>query len=346
MANPKHYKLLKSGATAWNQWRKDEPDVWPDLIGASLRNLSLDGVNLENGNLHRADLEHTSLIDANLRNANLKDSILRSANLQATTLQEANLYGADLREANLEGTDLRDANLSKARFDSARLHRAIFQSTSFDSNILTGALGIDTIYHKEPWSVDVRTLRDTERILAEKPHLREALVRFYRNAHVPEHLLADHFADSLSTPSWYTCFVSYSHQDGDFAAELCDRLGDRGIPYWRDADAGISVGSDILAAMARAIVAYDKVLLCCSEFSLTSSWVYEEIWLALDKEQKLQREVLLPLDIDGYLRNRWASPHAPLLNRRLVADFVGWRNDRHKLKLSFEQVARALRTFN
>jgi len=344
MANPKHLKLLKNGVAAWNQWRKDAPDVWPDLVDAPLRNLCLDGVNLENSNLYRADLESTSLVDAKLRNVNLKDSVLKSANFQGATLHESNLYGADLREANLEGADLRDANLLKSRFDGARLHRTIFGGTSFDSGLLTGALGLDTIYHKDPWGVDIRTLRDTARVLAEKPHLQDAVVNFYRNAQVPEHLLADQLAVSTAVPGWYTCFVSYGHQDSDFAALLCSRLGDRGVPYWRDADAGIAVGSDILAALSRAIVAYDKVLLCCSEFSLTSSWVHEEIGLALDKEQKLQRDVLLPLDVDGYLRSRWTSPQAPLLNRRLVADFVGWRDDASKFERSFEQVARTLKS--
>ena len=79
MVNAKHIKLLKSGVTTWNQWRKDASDVWPDLIGAPLRTLALDGVDLENANLHRADLESASLVDARLCNANLKDAILKSA---------------------------------------------------------------------------------------------------------------------------------------------------------------------------------------------------------------------------------------------------------------------------
>lgn len=344
MANPKHLKLLKSGVAAWNLWRKEEPDVWPDLLGAPLRNLNLDGVNLENTNLYRADLESTSLIGAKIRNVNLKDANLKSANFQGASLHESNLYGADLREANLEDVDLRDANLLKARFDGARLDRAIFDNTAFDSGLLTGALGIDMIYHKEPWGVDVRTLRETARILAERPHLQEVVVRFYRNAHVPDHLLSDHILAGVVVPGWYKCFVSYSQQDGDFASTLCDRLGDRGIPYWRDTDAGIAVGSDILATLARAIVAHDKVLLCCSQFSLTSSWVNEEIRLALDKEQKLNRNVLLPLDIDGYLRRGWSSSDADLLNRRLIADFTDWRSDKPKFERSFELVARALRS--
>jgi uncharacterized protein YjbI with pentapeptide repeats len=343
MANPEHVRLLKSGVAAWNRWRLEEPDIWPDLITAPLRSLSLDGVNLENTNLHRADLESSSLVGAKLRNANLKDAVLINANLQGASLRESNLYNADLRDANLEGADLRDANLSRARFDSTRLDRSIFEETGFDSNLLTGALGIDTIYHKEPWSVDIGILQEAARLLVDKPHLHQAAVRFFRNARVPEHLLRDHFAARHMTAAWHTCFVSYSHQDRDFADLLCSYLEGKRVLYWRDTHSGITVGSEILDALTRAIVAYDKVLLCCSKFSLTSSWVHEEIGLALDKEQKLQRDVLLPLDIDGYLRNNWKSPYSSLLHRRFIADFTSWREGGSKLTQSLEQVTNALR---
>jgi hypothetical protein len=34
MANPEHLKVLKRGVETWNRWRKDHPDVVPDLGGA------------------------------------------------------------------------------------------------------------------------------------------------------------------------------------------------------------------------------------------------------------------------------------------------------------------------
>ncbi|MFY9821803.1 MAG: toll/interleukin-1 receptor domain-containing protein [Thermoanaerobaculia bacterium] len=343
MANAKHVRIIKSGTAAWNQWRQEEPEIWPDLISAPLRGLSLDGINLENANLHRADLESASLVGAKLRNTNLGYSRLIGANLQEASLREANLYNADLRDANLEGADLRNVNMSKARFDGTRLDRSIFEETDFDTRLLIGALGIDTIYHKEPWSVDLGILEEAGRLLADKPHQHQAATQFFKNARVPDHLLMNHFTRRVSVAAWYTCFVSYSHQDSDFADLLCGHLQEIRVPYWRDTHSKIPVGSDILNELTRAIVAYDKVLLCCSESSLTSSWFHEEIGLALDKEQKLRRDVLLPLDIDGYLRSTWKSPYSPLLNRRFIADFSSWREGGAKLKDSFEQVSSVLR---
>ncbi len=36
MANKEHLAILKQGVDAWNNWRKQDPDVMPDLDGAPL----------------------------------------------------------------------------------------------------------------------------------------------------------------------------------------------------------------------------------------------------------------------------------------------------------------------
>ena len=57
MANPKHLKILEQGVEEWNQWRKDNPEIKPDLIGAKLSGGDLIGAKLSKvGDLSRADL--------------------------------------------------------------------------------------------------------------------------------------------------------------------------------------------------------------------------------------------------------------------------------------------------
>jgi hypothetical protein len=36
MANDEHIALLKKGPDAWNAWRRENPDICPDLSGANL----------------------------------------------------------------------------------------------------------------------------------------------------------------------------------------------------------------------------------------------------------------------------------------------------------------------
>ena len=55
MANEEHLAILKKGVKNWNEWRKANPDITPDLSGAGLNDTNLDG----------ADLRHVSLQGAN-----------------------------------------------------------------------------------------------------------------------------------------------------------------------------------------------------------------------------------------------------------------------------------------
>jgi hypothetical protein len=44
MANEEHLSILKSGLPQWKQWRRDSPDIRPDLSGADLKGMNLEGV--------------------------------------------------------------------------------------------------------------------------------------------------------------------------------------------------------------------------------------------------------------------------------------------------------------
>jgi hypothetical protein len=95
-------------------------------------------------------------------------------------------------------------------------------------------------------------------------------------------------------------------------------------------------GDDIHDEVDRGIRLWDKVLLCCSKGSLTSWWVDNETGRAFAKEQALMKNrkkkvlVLIPLDLDGYLFNRWDSGKASQVRERLTADFKGWEESHSK----------------
>ena len=69
--NTEHVTILLSGVGAWNQWRRDNPGITPNLCGANLHGANLQGANLQGANLCGANLYEANLHGANLHGADL-----------------------------------------------------------------------------------------------------------------------------------------------------------------------------------------------------------------------------------------------------------------------------------
>jgi len=125
MANQEHLAIIRLGLLApsleiseiWNEWRKDNPEIIPDLSGAKLRKFHLQNIDFSNCNLQKIDLNRANLKGANLENANLQGAYLNKANLDYANLENANLKSAFLKDASIGGTDLNNANLEDANLD-------------------------------------------------------------------------------------------------------------------------------------------------------------------------------------------------------------------------------------
>lgn len=66
MANKKHLALLKQGERAWNQWRKTNHEIKPDLSGANLKGKDLTGTNFSYADIRGANFSGANLKDAEL----------------------------------------------------------------------------------------------------------------------------------------------------------------------------------------------------------------------------------------------------------------------------------------
>jgi uncharacterized protein YjbI with pentapeptide repeats len=159
MPSEEHLARLREGVNAWNAWRKEHPDIVPDLYAAKLGKAILREAHLQGANLHLASLEGANLIAADLREANLKDAILpeadlreanleganlsktwlREANLSEAHLQGANFFLASLEGANLIAADLREANLRRAKLVLANLSEVHLEGANLSGANLRGA---------------------------------------------------------------------------------------------------------------------------------------------------------------------------------------------------------------
>jgi TIR domain/Pentapeptide repeats (8 copies) len=318
MADQQQLQLIRQGPSQWNQWRAENPAITPDLHKANLSGADLHKANLSGADLQLADLSGAELGGADFHNADLK--------------------GADLHKTNLSGADLSVADLRHADLSGANLTEAIFYETIIGSSNLTDANGLDTCNHRGPSMVDHRTL-------AKSGHLP---LPFLRGCGIPDTFI-EYLPSLLNHPvQFFSCFISYNHEDKPFARRLHDALQGRGIRCWLD-EKQLLPGDDIHEQIDHGIRLWDKVLLCCSTHSLTSWWVDGEIEKAFQKEQALMKErkrkvlVLIPLNLDGYLLDAWVNGKASQVKSRLAADFRGWEESHAKCEEQIELVVRALR---
>jgi len=297
-------KRVRQGGAVWNDWRRSvaaggELDrLQLDLTSAHLSDIDLANADLKNVDLSRADLNRANLSGADLRGANLSRADLSRANLGRT-----NLFGAKLSGTNLTQANIRDTNLGNC----------ILNETILADVDLTSAIGLISCVHLGPSVIDHRTLS--------KP----LPIAFLRGAGVPDRLIEYLPALSNSPIQYYSCFVSYSSSDREFAKRIQADLQAAGVRCWF-APEDLQIGAKIADAIDDAIRLRDKVLLILSRNSITSPWVEDEVTKAFEEERRRGITVLFPLRLDDTVfasNEAWASK---LRDNRHIGDFQGWRN--------------------
>jgi uncharacterized protein YjbI with pentapeptide repeats len=367
MANPEHVKVVRQGAAAIAEWRRQNPGVpfdltRADLRGAKLSEASLSGANLSTADLASADLGRADLTDALLTDANLTKAYLSDASLLLAKLQGANLAGAwaggaswseadlsgasltnailssgDLTEVDLTGADLRGARLFSSHLFGADLTGANLYSTCLAGCDLSQAKGLSTVQHEGPSSIGMDTLINSFRGTGN--NLTPELQAFFLGAGVPRELLAA-LPQIVHAVEFYTCFIAYGQPDEDFAKRLCDDLEARGVSCWfYDLDA--TPGERTWAEIGRERGQADKMVVVCSAAALIRDGVLKEIEEQIDENP----DKMIPISRDnlwteaGFRVVRGTRDLKPFLLDKNYADF----SDESCYEESLQRLLKALR---
>jgi len=313
--------LLERGVSVWNAWRDMNEGVQPDLSGADFHGALLGRIDLSEANLTKANFTN-----ANLYRADLTRACLRGTYLSRSRLDRAQLCHADLGTCRLNGTDLTRADLRESN-----LTGAIFSETIMNNLDLSKAEGLETCSHTAPSAVDYRTLQQSQGVP----------INFWRGCGLPDALID--YLPSLSGEAFqfYSCFISYSSKDQDFAERLHADLQDRGVRCWF-APHDLPIGAKILDGIDEAIRLREKVILILSEGAIASDWVEDEVTLAFEEERRRKEVVLFPIKLDETVmetNEAWASK----LRARNIGDFTTWK-DHDVYKMTLDRILRDLKT--
>ena len=345
MANEMHFAKLKEGPEAWNLWRRENPDVIPDLSVSSFPNSNLNNTNLAHADLTGMHFYHASFVQSDLSGANLSfansgNVDFTMANLSNANLANASLNNANFSFANLEGADLRGAGLPYAIFANANcsgteLMGASVAHTNFSCLNLDKAKGLDQLNHIGPSFLPSAALR------AANGKLPEAFLRGCGLSHW-EILSAKLYDPGLSAggiaeiqqqifderaKGFFLCgaFISYAHSNSEFTNHLYTEMKSRGINVWLDCHD--MVAGPLAEQIDSAIRLNDIVLFVLSEHSLGSDWAKWELEQARSLKKKWGKDVLCPIALD----DTWKivaqkDPSWNVISDYHVLDFSDWKN--------------------
>jgi hypothetical protein len=253
---------------------------------------------------------------------------LSRARLVEFGLTDFDLSDVDLRNAVLCGARLDYATLRLAHLDGANLSKAMLYQTDFIDVDLTGVIGLDTCIHGGPSVIDYRTLQ-----YGPLPP------DFLYGVGLPNIFIKNLPSLLNQAPQYYSCFISYSTQDEEFAKRLHRDLKNKGVNCWF-ARHDLPIGAEILGGIDKGIRLQEKVLLILSEHSLRSVWVKREVMAALEEEERRGLTVFFPVRLDDAIfdnKEAWAKQ----VRSRNIGDFHQWK-DREVYQRNFQRMLRDL----
>ncbi len=315
MPNVVHLDILMQGVETWNRWREDHPGIQaPDLRQATLSGMDLRGANF---------------YLTNLRGANLKQSDLAQADLDQANLCEASLEGARLCEANIIGANFHGASLQQADFSESSMG-----STDLTSVDLSTVKGLQTVSHWYPSSIGVDTIYLSGGDIPDG---------FLRKVGVPEPFIVHmkSLVGAMEPVQFYSCFISYSNRDHEFATRLHADLQSKGVRCWF-APEDLKIGQRLRPSFDEAIRLHDKLMVILSESSVKSQWVEKEVETAFEKERQQNRTALFPIRLDAAVMETQEAWAADIRRTRHIGDFREWKDHDSYIK-AFDRLLRDLR---
>jgi hypothetical protein len=158
--------------------------------------------------------------------------------------------------------------------------------TVFVGTDLSAIRGLEKVNHLGPSMIDIQTIRHSKGNIPEI---------FLHGIGIPNSFIVNmkSLVAAMSPIEFYSCFISYSTKDKEFATRIHADLQDHGVQCWF-APEDLKVGDKLRPTFDEAIRLHDKLMVVLSENSIKSPWVEKEVETAFEKEHRQSRTVLFP----------------------------------------------------
>jgi TIR domain/Pentapeptide repeats (8 copies) len=315
MANMDQLEILKRGVRAWNEWRiKNNPVI--DLSGVNVSGMDLSSIDVfTHLDLHHGNLSESDFSNVDLGGASLVNADLMGCNFQGASLAGCEMWGANLDDANMRNALLYDTDFTEASLAGTDFSNSVMDGANFVGVDLSVAKGLDAVRHEGPCRIDVDTFYLSQGSIPES---------FLTGAGVPDAFIA-YVKSLVSEPmEYYSCFISYSSKDQNFADQMHSQMRNKQLRVWL-ATEDLKIGDRFRSTIDEAIRLYDKLLLVLSKDSVDSPWVEAEVESAFEKERKQKRTVLFPIRLDNTAMETTQAWAADIRRTRHIGDFTNWR---------------------
>ena len=292
-------------------------------------------------------LDGVNLTEADLREANFGGASLENSHFASANFSEANLNGADLRLSNLSAANLTDALVMGTKFIHTRLDGTIFVGavmggTVFADVDLSKVTGLDRVGHLSPSLIGLETIYKSKGNIPDD---------FLRGCGVPENFITQihSLVGAVDGIQFYSCFISHSVKDKEFADRLYGRMQQAQLRVWY-APQDMQGGKKLHEQIETAIRFYDKLLIVLSEASLQSEWVMDELRKGFKAERETGKRKLFPVRLTDYESlQRWecrdsisGKDLAEEVRQYFIPDFSNWK-DHDQFEAGFSRLLKDLR---
>ncbi len=330
------------------------------FVGATLREIDIRSRQMGSADFARANITGIHFSDIELSSSEFFDAKLSNCDFHGVDFSNTSFMEATLKEVYFHSCDLSGARFFQASldgvvFNDCNLHGAHFETANFDDVSITKCFLTDL--NLSPLiNAKVRISQMTGPCIVDHTTIAkslscEGLEDFLVAIGLPQKY-ASYALDTMRSMDrnglfnlMHSTFISYGGPDEEMATRIYHSLNAAGVRTYLFKKHAI-FGRSLSHTMRSGVRDFDRIILLCSENSLTRPGVQNEIELSLQREAAEGGKMLLvPIALDRFVFDDWSPQnpdHKEAIMRRVIGDFVGSETDQNKYRDGIRRLLEAL----